>query len=531
MRKIAINSIVLCAALVAVSALEAAVKMPRIFSDNMLVQREKPAKFWGTADPDAKVEIEFAGQKKSTTAGADGKWSLSLKPLKASAAPRDMLVYENGKLSATIKNVLVGELWILSGQSNMQWTLKATEDVKDATARANYPNLRYFKMSQGAMSEKPLSDFGAEAHWELTTPQNVQSYSAVGFYFGEKLLNDLNVPVGLIQTAMGGTLMACWTPQEYIETVPYQKGYYQKYLKDSEAYVKSGEYPKRLATYKKNLAEHEAACKKADAEGKPRPPYDWNKLAYPLAYTPYRTHEVPVFHWNAKIAPMAGITARGVVWYQGEQESGYGGGNKPAVDSFGAMYQNMVNAWREKWGDEKLWFLSVALPSFGGGKLWAPLRSQQLSAVKNLKYAQIANTIDTGYENDVHPHDKTLVGQRVAKLAEKSVYNKKKMSAAEAFAPEFVSADFKKDGVLVKFDTFGGKLVGKGEPRGFELEIDGKWVEAIPEIRGKRVFVAAPDGAGTPTAVRYLWKPWAKPQVWLYSNTDLPAFPFECVKK
>lgn len=516
------------AALVAASAasLSAAVKMPSVFSDNMLLQRGKKVKIWGTSESRATVEVEFANQKKSAMADADGKWAIWLSPMKASANPRDLKVYENGEEAAKIKNVVVGELWILGGQSNMQWTLDKTDDAHVAIPRANYPNLRYFRMSLGAMSETPQSDFPG-GKWELTSPENVGSQSAVGFYFGEKLLKDLGVPVGLINTSMGGTLMACWTPAEYIDRVPYLKDYYSNYLKASKKYVESGGYAKKQEAYKKNLAEYEAACKKAEAEKKPKPPYDWNKLSVPLDYTPYRNHEVPIRHWNAKVAPMAGIAARGVVWYQGEQESGYGSGNPKAVEAFGDLYENMVGAWREKWGDKKLWFLCAELPSFGGGKLWAELRAQQLAAAEKLKFSGIANTIDLGDKKDVHPRDKTLVGVRLAKIAEKEVYGKKSVAA---IAPIFKSAEFSEGGALVKFKKFDGKLSGIGEPRGFELKIGGKWVGAKPEIRRGAVFAASPDGKSVPEGVRYLWKPWAKPDAWLYSTADLPAFPFEFEK-
>lgn len=254
-------------ALVAVSAapLSAAIKMPSIFSDNMLLQRGKKVKIWGTSDPRATVEVEFANQKKSAMADADGKWVVWLSPMKASANPRDLKVYENGEEAAKIKNVVVGELWILGGQSNMQFTLKGSDDAHVAIPRANYPNFRYFRMSLGAMAEAPQSDFPG-GKWELTSPENVGTQSAVGFYFGEKLLKDLGVPVGLINTSMGGTLMACWTPAEYIDRIPYLKDYYSNYLKASKKYVESGGYAKKQEAYKKNLAEYEAACKKAEAE-------------------------------------------------------------------------------------------------------------------------------------------------------------------------------------------------------------------------------------------------------------------------
>ena len=168
--------------------------------------------------------------------------------------------------------------------------------------------------------------------------------------------------------------------------------------------------------------------------------------------------------------------------------------------------------------------MCVQLPSYGGGKLWAELRAQQLAAAEKLKHSKIANAIDLGDKKDVHPRDKTLVGVRLAKIAEKEVYGKKSVAA---FAPKFASAEFSEGGALVKFKKFDGKLSGIGDPRGFELKIGGKWVGAKPEIRRGAVFAASPDGKSVPEGVRYLWKPWAKPDAWLYSTADLPAFPFE----
>lgn len=275
----------------------------------------------------------------------------------------------------SIKNVVVGELWLLGGQSNMQWTLEKTDDVHVAVPPSELSQSAVFQNEPGRDKQNSARRFQPSAHWEETAPENAGSQSAVGFYFGEKLLKDLGVPVGLVQTAMGGTLMAGWTPEEYISRVPYQKKYYEKYLKDSEAYVKSGGYKKKLETYKKNLAEYEAECKKAKEEGKPKPPVNWGKLSKPLEFTPYSNNMLPVQHWNAKAAPLAGLC--GAREWCGTRASRRAGslGQSAAVAEFGAMYENMVAAWREKWGDEKLWFLCVQLPSYGGGKLWAELRA------------------------------------------------------------------------------------------------------------------------------------------------------------
>ena len=514
-------------AVCAACLLDAEVKMPSVFSDNMLVQRGKPAKFWGTAEPGAEVAIEFAGQKKSAKAGEDGRWKITLSPLKASSDPREFKVYENGAPALSIKNVVVGELWILGGQSNMQWTLEKTDDAHVAIPRANYPNLRYFRMNQGAMSKAPLGDFSPGARWEETVPESAGSQSAVGFYFGEKLLKDLGVPVGLVQTAMGGTLMAGWTPEEYISRVPYQKGYYEKYLKDSEAYVKAGGYKKKLEAYKKNLAEYEAECKKAKEEGKPKPPINWSKLSKPLEFTPYSNNMVPVQHWNAKAAPLAGLAARGVVWYQGEQESGYGSGNPAAVAEFGAMYENMVAAWREKWGDEKLWFLCVQLPSYKDNG-WEYMRWDQMRASLENPNAGVAVSIDTGDRDDVHPTDKKAIVDRLAAIALHDVYGRKDLAV---YGPVFKSAKYSGDTAEIEFDLRGRKLECRGAPRGFLAKgKDGKWREASAKVSGGKLAVSTLDGSEI-RGVRYLWKGWAKPDVCIYNDAGLPAFGFSDEKR
>ena len=200
--------------------LTAEIKLPEIFSDGMVFQRNMPVKIWGTADANSQVDVEFNGKKCSAKAGADGKWTLNLPPMEASDSPRKMNISENGKPAKTVSDILVGEVWILGGQSNMEWILSQTDDAKKAIARSNYPNIRYFKMDSNRITEKEQY-FIPGGKWIHSNPKDSGSFSAVGFYFGEKLHKDLKVPVGLVNVCKGGTSMRAWTPAEYIDNVPF----------------------------------------------------------------------------------------------------------------------------------------------------------------------------------------------------------------------------------------------------------------------------------------------------------------------
>ena len=247
-KKLAILLFAACAAFGA-GILRAEVRLPEIFSDGMVFQRQKPVKVWGMAEPGADVKVEFAGNSGSAKAGKDGKWSLFLGAMEASAEPREMRISENGKPAKTVKNILVGEVWILGGQSNMEWVLANTDDAKEAVARSGYPALRYFKMDSNRIEEKEQY-FIPGARWIASNPKDSGGFSAVGFYFGEALLKDLKVPVGLVNVCKGGTSMRAWTPAEYIDNVPFNKRWMVDYNKKRADYLANGGYEKRVEMMK-----------------------------------------------------------------------------------------------------------------------------------------------------------------------------------------------------------------------------------------------------------------------------------------
>lgn len=291
------------------------VEVARVFADNMVLQREKPVRVWGWAKTGTKIAVVFAGQRKETVTKS-GKWVVVMDPLLASKQGRDLRVYADNVLANTLTNILVGEVWILSGQSNMQWWVRGTDDYTNVVCRANYPQMRYMFGQDGALATSPTTDFPS-VHWVETTTNIVGKYSATGFYFGERLLHDLNVPVGLVMTACGATSMANWTPYDWMKKLPYQQRYMERYERESAEWVRTNGYAGACARHAKAIEKYADDLLKAKAGKEPWP---WPTPGAPLAFTGWRSNLVPALHYNAKIAPLAGLACRGVLWYQGETE-------------------------------------------------------------------------------------------------------------------------------------------------------------------------------------------------------------------
>ena len=239
----------------AVLGLQAEVSLSRVFSDNMVLQRGKPVPVWGWAKKGATVNVSFAGQTKTVVAGADGAWRVALDALTVCKDGRELVVTETLPKQkkpasvATVRNVLVGEVWILSGQSNMQWTVNGTDDYPKVLNRANYPLLRYMRNNEGAIAAQPTRQLPSAARWVVTTTNEVGSYSASGFYFGERLMLDLDVPVGLIMTACGGTSMANWTPRDWMTKDSSQKAVLERYERESAEWVATNGYADACAAH------------------------------------------------------------------------------------------------------------------------------------------------------------------------------------------------------------------------------------------------------------------------------------------
>lgn len=463
-------------------------KLARVFQDNMVLQSGKRAAVWGTADAGTEVKVTFAGQETRAKAGDDGRWLARFaKPFAVSRSGQDLRASGGGS-EVVLKNILVGEVWILAGQSNMQWGVNGTDDAPAVRLRANYPMLRYMFNNCGAVSETEQAEVPEKAKWEICTTNNALLMSATGFYFGEKLMKDRNVPVGLVMTACGATQIQNWTPSERFEFDPVMLRYRREF---------------------------EANRKKAEAKGEK------------LKHNQYFSN-----HFNAKIAPIADMAVRGVCWYQGET-GGWCYDDNPDQPAcfFAAHLSNMIEGWQNRFHDERLWFVVWELPSQrqkpGGAMGWPQMRMQLREGCARAKNAVPVCILDTGWEYDVHPHDKTLVGQRGAERAEREVYGDKsilppvKIKEINFWNPKAATIVFDPKTPAYRRGEFPGI--------GFQVKVGGAWTNAVAKLHGSsKVTVEAVAGVtGRVDGVRYLWNGWDKPDAWLFNAQGYPLSSFK----
>lgn len=463
-------ALVACAILSPCAA-RADVKLPAIFGDHMVLQRAAKIPVWGTADAGEKVTVKVAGQQQSATADDKGKWRVELAAIDAKE-PVEFTV-TGAKDTVTFKDVLVGEVWLCSGQSNMGFTLQRAANGAEAVKAANRPTMRLFTVGREIAPDKPREEM--KGKWELCTPDTVKGFTAVGYFFGAELQDKLNTPVGLIHSSWGGTRAEAWIPRPTFDALklPYEPQWTEEWL-----------HPKQVPGVKKQ--------------------------------EPARPHEAPSCLWNGMVAPFAGYAMRGVVWYQGETNTAYA---EKYRDVLGAL----VASWRDAWHQGDFPFLVVQLPNFiGKGRDWPALRDGQAQVARDLPNVGLAITIDVGNPNDIHPTEKLIVGKRLALVAGHLAYGKDVPYSGPA--PKSVKANGGE--ATIEFDHVNGGLVAKGGSlQGFEIAgDDGKFVPATAKIDGDRAVVHA-EGVAAPKSVRYAWS--NDPRCNLYNRAELPAAPFQ----
>lgn len=523
MKKYYISVVSLVAACVAF----AEIKLPAIFDSNMVVQQQMPINIWGTAKPKSEVMANFNSKYTKTKADSDGNWKMTLPAEKASFKERSLTLFEDGVPSLELKNVLVGEVWIAGGQSNMEWRVYSSADKKKAEANAekNRGKFRYFAQSSHCAAPKPMSEFHKDSKWIVVDGKNVGTVSAVGYYFAERLLADLNVPVALIYAAQGATEMKCWTSREDLEKLDWLAEHLSKFEKETAAYDEAA-YQKMLAEFKAKDEAYKKAVERAKKEGKPKPARArWDDGIRPNKLTPWFTFRSPYLNFNGFIAPLKNLSVRGVIWYQGESDA-----NATWAPHYTESFGTMIKSWRESLKNPDLPFIQVQLASFkNGGKWerWADARAAQFENTKVYKNVFMACIIDCGEKHQIHPADKTTPGSRLEKIALEKVYGKKGLLST---APSLKEVVYKGSSAVVTFDLFGTSLTSKGKPRGFEILVGENWVPAEVELLNEVVLVKSKGGAEI-KGVRYLWKDWARPDVWLFGKQGLPVVPFKSVVK
>jgi sialate O-acetylesterase len=437
-------------------------KIHGLFGDGMVIQREQPVPVWGTAEAGRGVTVSVAGQKKTATADASGKWKVVLDPLKA-GGPVDFTVAADRTIA--LKNVLVGEVWLCSGQSNMGWSVRLSSNAQEEIAAARHPQIRLFTVPKRE-SETPQTD--VEGAWQECSPATIPTFSAVAYYFGRALQKSLNVPVGLVHSSVGATRAQAWTPRPVLD----------------------GEFKEVFAQHDREKANPNATVK-------------------PVA---------PSTLYNGMIAPIVPFALRGTIWYQGE-------GNVGSPKMHQSLFPALIRSWRKEWGSE-FPFLYVQLANHLARKdapvesYWAMLRESQRTTLSVPKTA-MAVAIDIGDAQDIHPKNKQEVGRRLALAADAVAYGKDVVYSGPMIA------SMKREGARIRltFTHVGGGLVAKGDGlKGFAVAgEDRKFVWAQAKIEGSTVVVWA-DGVAKPAMVQYGWAD--NPECTLYNKEGLPASPF-----
>ncbi len=499
---------------VVATSLFAEIWMPAIFSDNMVLQSGAKNKLWGTAEANAKIEVKIGSRAFKTKADAKGNWSVFSSKLSVNAKPQVISVSENGEVKKEIKDVLVGEVWILGGQSNMQWPLNKTPDYNAAKTRIN-PNIRIFKQSR-TMAKTPQVNSPKGALWEKSSEKSIANVSAVGYYFGEMLAKTKNVPVGLIEASLGGTMMQTWIPAEKFTTA-HLKSVKAKFDKANSTY----DFKKSKAEYDKKLKAFNEAHKGKKLDLKQQRQRSAITRKKPNAISPWRSQETPSYMYNGLIAPIREYSVRGVLWYQGCADA-----RNPYVQNFDSVFEILINSWREAWKMQNMPFYFVQLPSFETSALWPQVRQQQLKVSKKMKNVHMVCAIDTGEQKDIHPKDKLPISKRLFDKAMKYTYKTKNATADYA---EAVEAKYNGSQAIVKFKTYNSPIISKGEKCAVEVKVDGKWVVAEAKVLSKDVIEIT--ATGDVSGVRYAWKNWAQPDVWLFTKNGLPIIPFSFEKK
>lgn len=488
----------LCLLSLVPALLRADVRLPALVSDHMLLQREQPVRIYGWADPGESVTVRLAGQTVTTAADATGRWEAWLRPMPA-GGPYELVVA--GRNTVTVRDVLVGEVWVASGQSNMAWPVERSRDPEKEAAAANYPRIRLFKVALKT-SEEPLED--VEGSWQLCNPDSVKSFSAVGYFFARHLHEKLGVPVGIIQSAWGGTPAQAWTSRATLVSEPTLQTYLIEW---NRALVN---WPRAKRRWEESLKQWEQRVAEAKREGREPPP----RPSQPLG--PGHPH-TPAGLFNAMIHPLTPYAIRGAIWYQGESNA------NAHAHLYRTLFEAMIRDWRQAWGQGDFPFLFVQLASFGDAApegYWSIVQEAQLKTLE-LRNTGMAVTIDIGEEKDIHPKNKQDVGLRLALAARALVYGEKIVYSG----PIFRQATREGNRLRLWFDHVGGGLRARGGTLKEFLVAgaDRVFHPAQAKIEGDTVVVWS-DEVKEPVAVRYAWANF--PEATLFNAEGLPASPF-----
>jgi sialate O-acetylesterase len=482
-----------CSALVSAGEL----KLISLFSDHAVLQAGDAAVF-GKAHPGSKVKVKLGSTEATATAGNDGKWTATLAGLKPTEQGKDLVV-TSGEEVFTARDVIVGEVWIGSGQSNMDWIVKNTTAAADAKSRPADAGLRVFTVARTPKAE-PVDDvYGS---WKLAAPDTVEGLTATGLFFARELRANIKQPVGVIHTSIGGTRAEAWGPKGMYADVADAKDFDAKETAAIKARAVALEKLNAKIAVEKDKA---ALAKLRQDAGR---------------FAPVWTNG-PHMNWNGMVAPLVGYSVRGAIWYQGESNAGQ-------PEAYKWVLGSMIKSWHKAWGQE-FPFIIVQLPRFMARKPelaiedggWPRIRESMEWIADNVPGAMQSVNIDLGEEKDIHPKDKLPVGERLAYVALQRVYK----TRTDGEAPRVKKAERQGDAFVLTYDR---PVVLKNDGKGFGLlGADDKWAFAQAKADGATVTVT---GVKSPKEVRYAWANFPEVSVYSAGKDGLPAGPYRSSK-
>lgn len=488
---------------------QAMLRLPRVFGDHMVLQADSPIPVWGDSRAGASVMVLLGDEKKKVRADEGGKWSVRMDSRPASRKPIEMTI-SSGSERIVLKDVLIGEVWLCAGQSNMEWSLAQSAGVPEGLVSAVNPHLRLLNLAGGARGSsgsyapehllRLTPETFCEGVWKVSCPDTARSFSAVGWFFGRRLQKELDVPVGLICPAVGGTPTEAWVPSEALKSNPGLKGLVAGNWLDNE---RLGQFCRMRGQQNLLAAIQSGLTIPGDQFG---PNHSFK----------------PGFMWKAGIEPLAPYAIRGVIWYQGESNAE----TKTRALEHRELFPLLVKEWRKEWGQGNFPFLLVQLPALNR-PVWPLFREGQRRVLDQLENIGMAVTIDTGHPTDVHPKEKKPVGERLAKWALGTTYALKKHTTYSGPLLDVVEREG--DSLVVSFNQVGEGLKTSDKKAPLHFEVcgeDGVFHPADAKIIGENTLSVASPKVAAPRHARYAWSPYPDPPVNLINSEDLPASPF-----
>jgi sialate O-acetylesterase len=485
----------------------AAIKLPAFYADHMVLQEKSKVPIWGWASPGENISVEVSWQKNKvyTKADVSGHWKLVLQTPSA-GGPYQINI--NGENSIQLNDVLIGEVWLCSGQSNMTFPLKYSDSAKQEIAKADFPTIRYFGVKH-QYGEELFNDCKGE--WQITTPQTAASFSAVAYYFAKKIQKQLNVPIGIICSAWGGTPAEAWTPIDILQNV-YSLHYFLQRWKEIPHIVEADSIKYHLA-----VQQWEEQKKSGNDTRKPDEPRDYYYYSKPWCE--------PASLFNGMIHPLIPFCFKGILWYQGES-------NVSESDLYQNLFTSLIKSWRKLWRDEgnqdQLPFYFVQIAPFGYGNLdaAAKLRQAQYDVIKTVDNTGMAVTIGLGDMNNIHFTHKKEVGERLAFIALAKSYAYKNVVFK---GPVCNNISKLNNQVELGFDQ-PLYTINKEKPQGFEIGYKDPGSDSMLFVKAQSIIkdnkaIVWNDKVNVPLMVRYAWLEAGEAN--LINESKLPAYPFE----